>query len=86
MKEKCDVMTADIPNVFVQTEIGEKPIREQIFMKIHGPLVDILLEIDHDLYAPYVVYDHGKRLVYVIMLKSIVWHDFVIDVILEKIL
>ena len=51
-KEKHDVMTADIPNAFVQTEIGEKPIGEQIFMKIHGPLVDILLEIDHDLYAP----------------------------------
>ena len=30
VKEKHDVMTADIPNAFVQTEIGEKPIREQI--------------------------------------------------------
>ena len=40
-------------------------------MKIHGPLVNILLEIDHDLYAPYVVYDHGKQLVYVIMLKAL---------------
>ena len=30
-------------------------------MKIHGPLVDILLDIDHDLYVPYVVYDCGKN-------------------------
>ena len=27
-KEKCDVMTADIPNAFVQTETGEKQIGE----------------------------------------------------------
>ena len=40
-------------------------------MKIHGPLVDILLEIDHDLYAPHVAYDHGEKLVYVIMLKAL---------------
>ena len=40
-------------------------------MKLHGPLVDILLEIDHDLCAPYVVYDRGKKLVYMIMLKAL---------------
>ena len=71
VKEKHDDMMADIPNAFVQTEIGEKPTREKIFMKICGPLVDILLEIDHDLYGPYVVYDHGEKLVYVIMLKAL---------------
>ena len=40
-------------------------------MKIRGPLVDILLEVDHNLYAPYVVYDHGEKLVYTIMLKAL---------------
>ena len=42
-------------------------------MKICGPLVDILLEIDHDLYAPYVVgvYERGEKLLYVIMLKAL---------------
>ena len=54
-------------------------------MKIHGPLVDILLEIDHDLYAPYVVYDRGKNIGLRDHVESIVWHDFVINVILQKI-
>ena len=40
-------------------------------MKLRGPLVDILLEIDHDLCAPYVVYDRGEKLVYMIMLKAL---------------
>ena len=42
-KQRRDVMTLDIPNAFVQTQI---PLNgDKIIMKIRGQLVDILLEL-----------------------------------------
>ncbi len=58
-KQRRDVMTADIPNALVQTEIGEKEIGERIIMKIRRPLVDMLIELSPETYAEFVVYD-GK--------------------------
>jgi hypothetical protein len=42
-----DVMTADIPNAFVQTDVDHKHHTkgERIIMKICGSLVDMLVEI-----------------------------------------
>jgi hypothetical protein len=47
-KQKRDVMTADIPNAFVQTDVDEKnQVKgDRIIMKIRGPLVDMLLEVN----------------------------------------
>jgi hypothetical protein len=59
-KQRRDIMTADIPNAFVQTDIDKKEIGERIIMKIRGPLVDMLLELSYETYAPYVVYE-GTR-------------------------
>jgi hypothetical protein len=56
-KQGHDVMTADIPNAFVQTEIEDKGVGQRVIMKIRGALVDILLEIDNDVYLSYVVYE-----------------------------
>ena len=53
-KQRRDVMTADIPNAFVQTEIDDKDFGHRVIMKIRGALVDILLEIDSEIYKPYV--------------------------------
>jgi hypothetical protein len=36
-KEQRDVMTADIPNAFVQTDIENNSKGERIVMKIRGP-------------------------------------------------
>ena len=41
-KQRQDVMTANIPNAFVQTDVGKRSIGEQIIMKIRGPLVKCL--------------------------------------------
>ena len=51
-KQNRDVMTADIPNTFVQTDVDKKNhIKgEQIIMKIRGPLVDMLIEIAPEIY------------------------------------
>jgi hypothetical protein len=40
-KEGSDVMVADFPNAFVQTEVNYQPTEERI-MKIRGPLVSML--------------------------------------------
>jgi hypothetical protein len=40
-KEGCDVMTADVSNAFIQTDMPERD--EHVIMKITGVLVDMLV-------------------------------------------
>jgi hypothetical protein len=47
-EENRDIMTVDIPNAFVQTELNLQ--EEMIFMKIRGVLVDMLVEINPEMY------------------------------------
>ena len=55
-KEGRDVMTADIPNAFIQAMMPELgPGKECVVMKITGVLVDLLVEIAPKAYGPYVV-------------------------------
>ena len=65
-------MTLDVPNTFVQAPIPDD--NEKVIMKIRGRLVDILVEIDHDKYSPF-VYETGKaekdRILYVKMKKAL---------------
>jgi hypothetical protein len=68
-KENRDVMTADIPNAFVQTKIDQD--EEKIIMKIRGPLVDMLLEIDEQTYKDYVTVEGNEKVLYVVMLKAL---------------
>jgi hypothetical protein len=68
-KEKRDVMTADIPNAFVQTEVD--PEDGIILMKIRGAMVDYLLEIDNQRYRDYVTVEDNKKILYVRMVKAL---------------
>ena len=43
-KQGRDVMSIDVPNAFVQTEVPQGD--ERTIMKIRGALVDMLSEID----------------------------------------
>jgi hypothetical protein len=72
-QQRRDVMTADIPNAFVQTSLGEKPVGERITMKIRGPLVDMLIEMSPETYSEYVVYEGPKRskVLYVLMIMAL---------------
>ena len=60
-KEERDIVTADIPNAFVQTKMNIKNGDKKIVMKISGKLVDMLLAIAPEIYGGYVVYKNGKR-------------------------
>ena len=70
--EGRDVMVADIPNAFIQTLMPElKDGDERVFMKITGILVDHLVEMDSQLYGPFVTYENGQKVLYVEVLRAI---------------
>lgn len=70
-KQGRDVMTCDVPNAFVQTEIEKEDIGKRIIMKIRGPLVDILVELAPEIYEDYVINENGRKTLYVLMLKAL---------------
>ena len=43
-------------------------------MKITGTLVDLLVKLDPEKYGPYVVFENGKKVLYVETLKAIYGH------------
>ena len=66
-KQGRDVMTADIPFAFVQTKIDKRELGYRVIMKICGALANILLEIDHGVYSPYISYKGKSKVLYVKM-------------------
>ena len=70
-EERRDVMTADVPNAFVQTSMPESKPGERVMMKIKGAVVDMLLEIDPETYKEYVVYEKNVKVLYVELLKAL---------------
>ena len=65
-------MCVDIPNTFIQTAMSElKAGEEQVIMKITGVLVNMMVDISSELYGSYVVYEKGRKVLYVQVLKAI---------------
>jgi hypothetical protein len=65
-------MTCDIPNAFIQTDMPKpKPGEDRVVMKITGVLVDMLVQLDPDLYGPFVVFEKGRKVLYVVLLKAL---------------
>lgn len=65
-----DIMSADIPNAFVQTEIKHEQCKNRITMKISEALVDMLMELDNT-YESYVTVENGKRILYVQVIRAL---------------
>ena len=42
-----------------------------MIMKITGPLVDLLIQAAPNVYTGYVTYEHGKRVLYLLVLRAI---------------
>ena len=72
-KEERDVMSTDLPNAFIQAEVpkDKKKKSERIIMKITGKLVDVLISIAPEVYSGYVVYENGKKVIYVVVLQAL---------------
>ena len=71
-KEGRDTMSCDVPNAFVQVDMPDpKPGQDRVVMKITGVLVDMMVQLDPDLYGPFVVYENGRKVLYVLVLKAL---------------
>ena len=70
-KEGRDMLTADVPNAFIQAKIDKKRGDEKIIMKITGKLVDVLIRLAPEVYSGYVVYEKGRRVIYVEVLRAL---------------
>jgi hypothetical protein len=74
VKENRDVMSADIPNAFIQANLPDmQDGDERVVMKITGVLVDLLVEIDVAKYGPYVVFENWRKNDLRRITKSIIW-------------
>ena len=67
-KENRDIMTADVPNAFIQTKLPKINGEDRIVMKITGALVNMLIQINPGLYKEYVVFERGNAVIYVELL------------------
>ena len=70
-KEERNVMTADVPNAFIQTPIDVASRDERIIIKIKGQFVDLLCEIDVNTYGKHIIYGNGVKILYVSVLRAI---------------
>jgi hypothetical protein len=71
-KEQRDVMTADIPNAFIQAHMPNiDDANERVFMKITGILVNLLIEMAPEIYSPFVVIENGKKVIYTQVLMAL---------------
>ena len=64
--EERDVATVDIPGAFMQADMDEL-----LHVRLTGLMVDLLLEIDREMYEPYVVYEKNVRVMYIELLKAL---------------
>ena len=70
--EGRDVMTCDIPNAFIQALMPKvKDGDERVMMKITGVLVDMLVELNPELYGPHVIYEKNRKVLYVQVIRAI---------------
>jgi hypothetical protein len=65
--ENCEVAIIDIPGAFMQLDLDD----ETIHVHLTGKMVDLLLEIDRELYEPYLVHERGELTMYVELLKAL---------------
>jgi hypothetical protein len=71
-KEGRDVMTVDIPNAFVQTNVPPTDNDgDRITMKITGPLVEMLVELDPEKCKNFVRLEGNIPILYVHVMKAL---------------
>ena len=66
--EARDIAIVDIPGAFMQVDMPEGEI---VYVRLTGIMVDKLLEIDFEMYSPFVVYEGKVKCLYVELLKAL---------------
>ena len=70
--EGRDVMSADVPNAFIQANLPKtKDGEAHVIMKITGVLVDMLVKLAPEVYGNFVVFENGHKVLYVQVLKGL---------------
>lgn len=70
--ENRDVMISDVPNAFIQALMPKiEGSDERVIMKITVVLVYMLIQLNPELYGPYVVYKNGCKVLYVQVLRAL---------------
>jgi hypothetical protein len=64
--EDRDVAIVDVPGAFMQADMDEL-----VHVRFTGTMVDLLLEIDPEMYGPYVTYEGNEKVLYVELLKAL---------------
>jgi hypothetical protein len=64
--EGRDVAIVDVPGAFMQTDLDEL-----VHVRFTGTMVDLLLEIDHEMYSPFITYEGKSKVLYVELLKAL---------------
>ena len=70
-KENRCVAIVDLPNAFIQTDNEEVEGKPPNLMKVRGVLAEILIDIAPTLYKPYVVYERGQPVIYLLLTKAV---------------
>ncbi len=65
--ENREVAIVDIPGMFMQVDLDD----EMIHVRLTGKMVELLLEIERELYEPYLVRERGELVLYVELLKAL---------------
>jgi hypothetical protein len=65
-EERPEVAVVDIPGAFMQADMDE-----ETFVRIHGKMAELLLEIDPEMYKPCVIYEGKEKVIYVKLLKAL---------------
>jgi hypothetical protein len=66
--EGHEVAIVDIPGAFMQVNLEDE---SPIHVRLTGKMVDLLLEIDRELYEPYLVQERGELTMYIELLKAL---------------
>jgi hypothetical protein len=64
--ERRKVISVDVPGAFMHSDIDE-----EIYVKLEGPMAELLVRVDPDKYGPFVVEEKGKKTLYVRLLKAL---------------
>ena len=64
--EGREVVVLDVPGAFVQADIDEL-----VHVRFTGEMVNMLLQIDSEMYKDYVVVERGERVMYMELLKAL---------------
>ena len=71
----------DVTNAFIQTNmLPNKNSKKWVILKIISVKVEMLVDLDSEMHKKHVVFENGKKVLYVVVLRVI--YEFLVSVLL----